>query len=526
MSRASIKAGGVSGAPSGVSIVFVVILCMLVIAIAFVVIILPKCKPKVTEGFTTNRDSTIPAAKYVLDDPGALHACIAAANVCGTRDGYFPGSISTIADLVVKGEFDVGDKSTLQNDLNVLRSLTVNGMATMGGKMQFGDSLRVGRDASSQNANVENGLDVKGSSTFRQNLDVNNSMGIAGNATLDGNMSVGSSTTVSREMQIAQALNINGAATFGQAVNAGNTRVERTLSVSNPLTVTGQAIINGITDVGGKLYVKGSLATGVGDVTVTGDSVMDDSMFVSNVLHVGEIGRFDGGLQVQSRNGGWTTIGAQNGGYNSISGPTTINNGDFCINKECVDIDKLSKIRYTEENLTQRLEEWDTVTKVELDNINKIVFDHDGLLKTHDTEEIAKYQHMINALTHQQTRLNDLSMELKSIKKEIAKTKRYELEQDKILSRLEGMMKKTNDTYFESMKKIVDTGKCVVGGGDATPSSETVGSTSSLNATPALGQSGSTGPSGSSDSSGSSGSSGSTSVNQEVHHSESSYTVL
>lgn len=453
---------------SHVSPMFIAIIILCTLLVAVVIYMLSKTKDR-REGLA-DRVSTIPAAKHILDDPGALHACIAAADVCGTRDGYFPGSISTIADLVVKGNLDAGGKSTLQNDLNVLRSLTVNGMATMGGNMQFGDSLRVGGDASSTYANVGGGgLDVKGSSTFKQNLDVENSVGIAGNATLDGNVSVGALTNVSREMQIAQALNISGAATFRQPVTAGRTNMTNALSVSKALTVTGPAIVSGKAILGRKLYVNGLLTTGAGDVTVSGDSVMKDSVIVSNALNVADVGRLDGGLQVQSRNGGWTTIGAPNGGKNAISGPTTVTEGEFCINKECVDTDKLSKIRFTEENLTQRLEDWDTVTKAELDTINKNVFDNDGLLKTHDTEEIAKYQHMLTALTNQASRLKSLSKELESIKKDIADTKKYELEQDKVLSRLEDMMKKTNDTYFESMKKIVEADKCM-GGGGATPS--------------------------------------------------------
>ncbi len=296
------------------------------------------------------------------------------------------------------------------------------------------------------------------------------------------------------------------------------------LSVSKALTVTGPAIVSGKAILGRKLYVNGLLTTGAGDVTVSGDSVMKDSVIVSNALNVADVGRLDGGLQVQSRNGGWTTIGAPNGGKNAISGPTTVTEGEFCINKECVDTDKLSKIRFTEENLTQRLEDWDTVTKAELDTINKNVFDNDGLLKTHDTEEIAKYQHMLTALTNQASRLKSLSTELESIKKDIVDTKKYELEQDKVLSRLEDMMKKTNDTYFESMKKIVEADKCM-GGGGATPSAtpppppaaevpETTGADdpsslmdtimNSLNAIPALDPSGS---------SGSYGSSGSSSIN-------------
>lgn len=509
---------------SHVSPMFIAIIILCTLLVAVVIYMLSKTKDR-REGLA-DRVSTIPAAKHILDDPGALHACIAAADVCGTRDGYFPGSISTIADLVVKGNLDAGGKSTLQNDLNVLRSLTVNGMATMGGNMQFGDSLRVGGDASSTYANVGGGgLDVKGSSTFKQNLDVENSVGIAGNATLDGNVSVGALTNVSREMQIAQALNISGAATFRQPVTAGRTNMTNALSVSKALTVTGPAIVSGKAILGRKLYVNGLLTTGAGDVTVSGDSVMKDSVIVSNALNVADVGRLDGGLQVQSRNGGWTTIGAPNGGKNAISGPTTVTEGEFCINKECVDTDKLSKIRFTEENLTQRLEDWDTVTKAELDTINKNVFDNDGLLKTHDTEEIAKYQHMLTALTNQASRLKSLSKELESIKKDIADTKKYELEQDKVLSRLEDMMKKTNDTYFESMKKIVEADKCM-GGGGATPSAtpppaaaaaevpETTGADdpsslmdtimNSLNAIPALDPSGS---------SGSYGSSGSSSIN-------------
>lgn len=448
------------------SIVLYAILCLLVVAVAILVAFMIWSSMTVKkEGFTEPKSSTVSAANYFLDDPGALSACITAADVCGTRDGYFPGSISTAANLDVAGKLTVGGQSSLKTDMDVLRALTVSGMATISGKASFDKTLNVHKDMVSKNATIGTDLDVKGKSTISNDLGVDGNLVITGNATLDRKTTVDGSTTVSGDMQIANALNVYDAATFYQTVTAhSGANVRGNANVTGVFKGVGPATVDGATSFGGKLIVNGELVTGTDDVTITGDANMNNFATFTETVNVGDVANLGGGLQIQSRNGNWTTIGTPNG-ENVFAGPTLVNDGNFCINKECVTERKLMKIRQTEENLTLKLEEWDTITRNELDAIQKIVNDENGILTVHDNDEVNKYLQMIDMLKGQQATIDSLSAILNEIKKVTTETKNYEVEQDELLSKLENMLKTTNDAYFDQMKDIINDNKCKNAGG-------------------------------------------------------------
>lgn len=410
-----------------------------------------------------NTSSSDSSAKLVLTDPGSLRACIAAAEVCGTRDGYFKNSLSVGEDMSVTGQFGVGGSTYLSSDLDVLGALTVNGLSTIKGAAAIHGRLNVGQGVNtSKNAVVAGNLNANQRANMRKNLDVSGSgtvrgtTHIRGSATINGPASIAKSANVTNTLYVKGGTNIHGTFATNSYMNVGGR-----MDVGGTSTVRGAAITGGDAQVNGKLTVDGPLKVENGGLRVDGKSFVYGDTTIAEKLNVTGLTKMYGGVNIPSRKGdNMISIGEHKDGENIIYGTTVVKGNKFCLNEDCLTSGELKVVKNNETVLSAKMDEWDKEIKNDMEVVRTNL---DSFMKNktvHNTKEKATYDSLMDAYNRRDESIQKLSVSVPDLKSALYENWLYEVKQDDRIRMIGKRMSTIAGPYYKSVEASMQPDGC------------------------------------------------------------------
>jgi len=416
-----------------------------------------------TDETVLNTASTDSAAKIILTDPGSLRACIAAADVCGTRDGYFKNTLSVGEDMTVTGRLGVGGNTALNSDLDILGALAVNGMATINKGTNIKGMLGVTNTLSTQqNASVLGNLSVN------QNVVAGNSVSITNDGIIRGQTNISGDAIISGQANVKNVANVGNTLLVQGATNvAGSLNTKSHMNVSGNVTVGGNATVGGSVlmsrdaQVNGSLSIMGPLSVIKNGMRIEGKTHLGgEAISIAKKLNVLGLTQISGGVNIQSKHGEITSIGERQDGQNVIYGSTIVRGNKFCLNKECLNSAQLQTIKNNETELSAMLEVWDKeivgnikTAKANLDTYTKNI-------DSHNTSEKSTYESLLKAYEDREHSINDIAAKIPSLKKALADNWLYEIKQDDRIRQIGRDIVTVSGPYFGAVESTLKPNEC------------------------------------------------------------------
>lgn len=416
-----------------------------------------------TGELSLNTSSSDSAARLILNDPGSLRACIAAADVCGTRDGYFKNPLSVGEDMNVTGRFGVGGNTHVNSDLDILGTLSVNGMATI-----------------SKGTNITGGLGVRNALSTKQNANVLGNISVDRNVGVGGSLSVTNNGTIRGQTHIAGDAMISGPANVRNVANVahtlivqGATNVTGSIDTQSHMNVSGNMNVGGNATVGGSAYLKRDAQVN-GALSITGPlTVIKNGMYIhektqlkgdtsiAQKLKVFGLTKVSGGVNIQSKHGEMTSIGERQDGQNVIYGTTIVKGNKFCLNNECLTSAQLQTIKNNETELSAMLAVWDKEILGDIKTAKDNLDTYTKNMDTHTSNETSTYDSLLKSYETRENSINDLAAtKIPSFKQSLSDNWLYEIKQDDRVRQIGRDIVTAAGPYYGAVESTLKPNEC------------------------------------------------------------------
>lgn len=416
-----------------------------------------------TGELSLNTSSSDSAAKMILTDPGSLRACIAAADVCGTRDGYFRNMLSVGEDMNVTGRFGVGGNTHMNSDIDILGTLAVNGMSTINKVTNITGGLGVRNSLSTKenatvmgNMTVDQDVGIGNSLSVTNNGTIRGQTHVAGNANISGPANVRNVVNVANDLSVAGATNVTGLLdTKSQMSVSGN------MNVGGNASVSGSALMRSDAQVNGALAVQGPLTVGKNGLRVYGETHFNGDTSIARALRVYGLTKVSGGVNIQSKHGEeMTSIGERQDGQNVIYGTTTVLGNKFCLNGECLTSAELQTIKNNETELSAMLAVWDKEIVGNINTAKNNLSTYVTNITAHNESEKTAYDSLLKAYETREHSINDLAVKIPAFKESLANNWLYEIKQDDRIRQIGRNVITVAGPYYGAVESTLKPNEC------------------------------------------------------------------